>query len=226
MAYMNLIPETIDLNPSGNEPKASIIWLHGLGADGNDFVPIVEQLGLENYQARFIFPHAPIRSITINGGMKMRAWYDIFELSSWSREDVKGIQESADIVNRLIEREIQLGVPANKIILGGFSQGGALALYTALRYPIALGGILSLSAYLPAASLLTEERSSENAQTPIFIAHGLSDPVVPLMWGTMCRKQLEGLNYRVEWHSYSMAHTVIQEEIIDVANFCQSVLTF
>jgi phospholipase/carboxylesterase len=222
---MNFIPHTIDINPPGSGLKASVIWLHGLGADGNDFVPMVEQLNLVIRQkVRFVFPHAPLRSITVNSGMRMRAWYDIFELNLSRCDDLKGIQESETLINLLIEREISLGVPSHQIILGGFSQGGAISLYTGLRYPTRLGGIIALSAYMPAADVFSEARSLENTQTPIFMAHGLSDSVVPFMLGNISRQQLEGLNYPVEWRSYPMAHTVVQEEIEDISRFIQTIV--
>ncbi len=218
-------PATIDVNPEGGEPLASVIWLHGLGANGNDFVPIVDQFDLgDNHQVRFVFPHAPYRSITVNGGMRMRAWYDIAEINLAFREDDTGIKESEELINRLISREADLGVPHHKIILAGFSQGGAISLYTGLRYPKQLGGIIVLSAYLPLASTLPDERNHANQQTPILMAHGLFDPIVPLMLGEMSRQQLEGLGYPVEWHAYSMPHTVHPEEIRDIGIFLKKII--
>lgn len=214
------IPATIDLNPVGNAPDASIIWLHGLGADGNDFVPIVEQLGLENnHRIRFVFPNAPLKSITVNGGMEMRAWYDIAEINLSHKEDVVGIQDSTKILQLLIEREESLGISNQKIILAGFSQGGAMALYAGLRFSKKLAGIIALSTYLPLANDFKLHRHPANQETPIFMAHGLFDPIVPLMMGEMSRQQLLGLGYSVEWHAYSMAHSVVSEEIKDIGNF-------
>lgn len=223
--HMKQIPATIDLNPSGVQAEASVIWLHGLGADGNDFVPITEQFELlKQHKVRFVFPHAPVRSITINGGMKMRAWYDIFALDLSRKEDVEGIQLSADLIEALIEREISLNIPSQSIFLAGFSQGGAMALYTGLRYNKPLGGIISLSAYLPLADSLSNERQAINQSIPIFMAHGLFDPIVPLMLGEMCRQQLMGLGYAVEWHAYSMPHSVLPEEIQDIGLFLKKLL--
>lgn len=222
---MNEFPATIDLNPLGDEPEASVIWLHGLGADGNDFVPIVEQFDLkEDHKIRFIFPHAPARSITVNGGMLMRAWYDIAEINLAFKEDKKGIDESAILISRLIEREESLGIDSKRIVLGGFSQGGALSLYAGLRFPRPLGGIIALSTYMPIANNFAHERHPNNYSTPIFMGHGLFDPIVPLMLGEMCRQQLEGLGYSIEWHSYSMPHTVIPEEIRDIGEFLKKIV--
>lgn len=207
------------------EPAASVIWLHGLGADGNDFVPIVERfLQLSHYKIRFIFPHAPIRPITVNGGMKMRGWYDISDLALTSNEDVAGLQASEVLVRHLIEQEIASGTESQRIILVGFSQGGALALYTGLRFHAPLAGVMALSTYLPLANTLATERNKDNQTTPIFMAHGLFDPVVPLMAGQKSRAQLEGWGYAVDWHSYPMAHTLVPEEIKDMEQFLQSIL--
>lgn len=220
------LPATIDVNPKGNDPKASIIWLHGLGADGADFVPITSQLGLkENQQVRFVFPHAPIRPITINNGMQMRAWYDIAELSIDFKEDNLGIEESAHLINLLIEREQSFGIPSDKILLAGFSQGGAMSLFAGLRYKQSLAGIIALSSYMPLAQRLSQEVHPNNKSIPIFMAHGLYDPVVPLMLGEMCHQQLEGLGFNIDWHTYPMPHTVIPQEIQDIGRFLAKVLT-
>jgi len=220
------LPATIDLNPAGDHPEYSIIWLHGLGADANDFVPIAEQFNLlDKYKVRFVFPYAPIRSITVNNGMRMRAWYDIAELDLSCEEDAVGIRDSARLLGLLIEREIELGIPSNRIVLAGFSQGGAMSLYTGLRYPTPLGGIIALSSYLPLARHFALERNLENQSIPIFMAHGIFDPVVPLMLGQMSREQLEGLGYSVEWHSYSMPHTVMPKEIDDIGHFLQKIIS-
>lgn len=222
---MDKIPATIDINPSGGKPEASVIWLHGLGADGNDFVPIAEQFDLvDRYKVRFVFPHAPIRPITINGGMKMRAWYDIVGLELERTEDIEGIQQSARLIEALIERERNLGIRSQHIILGGFSQGGAISLYAGLRYKEPLGGIVSLSAYLPIAENFISTPRADNQNTPVFMAHGLFDPIVPLMLGEMSRQQLLGLGYGIEWHTYSMPHTVVPEEIQDIKQFIQKIL--
>ena len=195
---MKNLPATIDLNPVGGEPTASVIWLHGLGADGNDFVPLVERFTALQKSVRFVFPHAPIRPITINGGMEMRAWYDIEEIDLKAREDAAGIQDSEKQIRVLIQRELDLGISPKKIVLAGFSQGGALALYTGLRYPLPLAGIIALSGYLSLPLTLENDRNVANQNTPIFMAHGLFDPMVPLMFGQMARTQLEDLKYQSE----------------------------
>lgn len=202
-----------------------MIWLHGLGADGNDFVPIVEQFDLlDKYNVRFVFPHAPIRPVTVNNGLRMRAWYDIVGLDLSKNEDLHGIQASARQLELLIEREEELGIPSPRIILAGFSQGGAIALYGGLRFQRPLGGIIVLSSYLPLPRSLNQERHAANQKTPIFMAHGLFDPIVPLMLGQMTREQLESAQYSVDWHSYSMPHSVIPEEIRDIGNFLQKTI--
>jgi phospholipase/carboxylesterase len=218
--------ETIVLNPQNREPKASIIWLHGLGADGHDFVPIVERYDLsDTLQARFIFPHAPIRPITINGGMRMRGWYDITDLEFTKNEDLVGIRDSQTSIVNLIEAEIVSGIPANRILLAGFSQGGAVALHTALRYPEALGGIIALSTYLPLVPHFTAERSVANFKLPIFLAHGLFDSIVPFSLGETTRSFLGDLGYKIDWYSYPMQHAVMPEEIEDIVEFMEKTLT-
>jgi phospholipase/carboxylesterase len=189
-----------------------VIWLHGLGADGHDFEPIVPELGL-TFAARFVFPHAPVRPVTINGGMAMRAWYDILGFDRKAAEDAAGIRASAAAVTELIDSEVERGMPAERIVLAGFSQGGAIALQTALREPRGLGGVLALSTYLPLASTLAAERSAANAGIPIFMAHGTADNVLPLALGEGSRRTLEALGYPVEWRTYPMAHSVSLEEI-------------
>jgi phospholipase/carboxylesterase len=189
-----------------------VIWLHGLGADGHDFEPIVPELGLE-LPVRFVFPHAPVRPVTINGGMAMRAWYDIMGFDRNAKEDAAGIRASAAAVTELIDHEIGRGIPAERIALAGFSQGGAIALHTALREPRALAGVLALSTYLPLANTLASERSAANAEIPIFMAHGTQDSVLPLALGESSRRALETLGYAVDWHAYPMPHSVCLEEI-------------
>lgn len=216
---MNYLP-TIELNPGTDKPEASVIWLHGLGADGNDFVPIAEQLNvMEHYQIRFVFPHAPVMPITVNGGMEMRAWYDIQELNLIQNEDLEGITASEKMIIALIEREESLGVKSDKIVLAGFSQGGAMSLYTGLRYPKKLGGIIALSTYLPILNNLAKERTPINQAIPIYMAHGMFDPIVPYSVGQKTKEHLIELGYNIEWHSYSMPHTVIPEEIKDIGHF-------
>lgn len=204
---------------------ASVIWMHGLGADGHDFEAIVPELRLpESLPVRFVFPHAPVRPVTLNGGMSMRAWYDIIALDGNTRQDETGIRESAEHVHALIRRENERGVPASRIALAGFSQGGAVALHTGLRYPERLAGIMALSTYLPLPDALEGERTTANADTPVFMAHGTADPVLPLQMGTDSRQLLERLGYTVEWHDYPMEHAVCMPEIQAVSAWLQRVL--
>jgi phospholipase/carboxylesterase len=197
---------------TGEPPELAVLWLHGLGADGHDFEPIIPELELR-FPVRFVFPHAPVRPVSINGGMAMRAWYDIFGFDRHAREDAAGIRASAAAVTRLIDREIERGVPSERIVLAGFSQGGAIALHTALREPRPLAGVLALSTYLPLASTLAHERSAANSTIPIFMAHGSGDGVLPLSMGESSRAKLTALGYTVDWRTYAMAHSVCREEI-------------
>ena len=221
---MNTIPATIDLNPSGGHPEASVIWMHGLGADGNDFVPIVERFKSLQSKVRFVFPHAPMRSVTVNGGVRMRAWYDIVGLNISYKEDSEGIKDSARLIELLIKREQELGIASNQIVLAGFSQGGAMALYAGLRYPEPLAGIIALSSYLPLPDTFVKERDLANQNTPIFMAHGLFDTVVPIMLDQMSKEQLEELGYQIEWFTYPMAHAVVPEEIDDIYHFLERII--
>jgi phospholipase/carboxylesterase len=198
-------------------PRYSILWLHGLGADGNDFAPIVPELIDPAWPAlRFVFPHAPVRPVTINNGMSMRAWYDIAAFDLTTRQDVGGMRASVNEVETLIAREHQRGVPSERILLAGFSQGGAIALAAGLRHAEKLAGIIALSTYLPMHAALPAERSAANATTPIFWGHGSTDPVVAIQRGIDSRDMLLSLNYPVEWHTYPMAHSVCAEEIGDL----------
>ena len=198
--------------------SASVIWLHGLGADGNDFVPIVPELRLPAAPGiRFVFPHAPVRPVTLNMGMRMRAWYDIKTLTAEGRADEAGIRESAARLGGLIEDERALGIAAGRIVIAGFSQGGALALHAALRHPEPLAGILALSSYLPLQALLAAELAEANRQTPILMCHGQYDPVLPLALGVAACNWLRAAGYRVEWKEYPMQHQVCGAEILDVA---------
>jgi phospholipase/carboxylesterase len=198
--------------------SASVIWLHGLGADGNDFVPIVPELRLPAAPGiRFVFPHAPVRPVTLNMGMRMRAWYDIKTLTAEGRADEAGIRESAARLGGLIEDERALGIAAGRIVIAGFSQGGALALHAALRHPEPLAGILALSSYLPLQALLAAELAEANRQTPILMCHGQYDPVLPLALGVAACNWLRAAGYRVEWKEYPMQHQVCGPEILDVA---------
>jgi len=224
---MEKVLETIEIE-TGAHPTASVIWMHGLGADGGDFVPIVDELGLDGTPAvRFVFPHAPMRPVTINGGAVMRAWYDVSfsDLEGKSRSaDEQGVRESQESINALIEREGRRGVAAASIVLAGFSQGGAIALQTGLRFPQRLAGVMALSTYLPLADSLQAEAAAANKGTPIFMAHGLFDPLVPLMMGSGSMTFLAGLGYSVEWHQYPMPHSVCPEEIQDIGAWLRRVL--
>jgi len=201
--------------------------LHGLGADGHDFEPIVPYLGLPPaYGVRFLFPHALMRPITVNGGAVMRAWYDIIEISTSKGQDEAGINHSAGKVRALIDLEIQRGIPASKIVLAGFSQGGAMALHVGLRYPQKLAGIMVLSGYLLFPDRLQEEHSDVNSATPVFIGHGTQDPVVPFVLGQAVQSVLTTGQWPVEWHSYPIPHSVSPEEIADIGRWLQSCLSW
>jgi phospholipase/carboxylesterase len=218
------LPECIEISPE-NAPRASIIWLHGLGADGHDFVPLIPQLGIvEALGVRVVLPHAPHRPVTINNGMVMRAWYDIRGADFRAAEDAQGIRASGTLLHGLIAREREHGIPAEHILLAGFSQGGAIALHTGLRYPQRLAGILVLSAYLPLAASLAAERTAANAEIPILQAHGSHDPLVPLAWAKQSRDYLGELGYRIDWREYPMQHTVCPEEVGDIRSWILSVL--
>jgi phospholipase/carboxylesterase len=196
------------------KPTASIIWLHGLGADGNDFVPIVPELKLPPALAlRFLFPHAPVRKVTINNGVAMRAWYDITAADLNSRADIAGVRQSQAEVEALIAREKTRGMAASRIVLAGFSQGGVIALHTAIRHAERLAGVIALSTYLVLADRLEDEAAAANRDLPIFMAHGTADPVVRFEWGDASRQKLVAAGYRVDWHTYRMEHSVCMEEI-------------
>ncbi len=208
-----------------SEHKASVIWLHGLGADGHDFESIVPELNLSNdLGIRFIFPNAPIRPVTINGGMSMRAWYDVKSPNLREIEDVESIIESSNLINQYIDTEIEKGIPANKIILAGFSQGGAITLHTGLRYPENLAGLLALSTYLPVPDQL-ENEASNHKNLPIMMAHGITDPVIPVDHGRTSCQMLKDHGYNVEWHEYMMQHAVCLEEINAIAAWIKKLLT-
>ena len=195
-------------------PDAAVIWLHGLGADGNDFVPIIEQLQLpSNLAIRFIFPHAPMRPITINEGYQMPGWYDISSLSIVEQEDEAGIKESSAILKQICEQQVADGIVASRIVLAGFSQGGAIALHCGCRYPDLLAGIMALSTYLALPDSLDDEISPHMAETPVFMAHGREDDVVAYDYGYDSKEQLEGLDVPVVWYEYDMGHSVCLEEI-------------
>lgn len=206
--------DSIEHDP-GVAPALTVIWLHGLGADGHDFEPLVPELEL-TVPVRFVFPHAPVRPVTINGGLRMRAWYDILGLHAGAPQDAAGIRESAALVGALVDAEIARGTPSTRLVLAGFSQGGAIALHTALREPRRLAGVLALSTYLPLADTVAEERSAANAGLEIMMAHGRDDPVIPLGAAEASRDALRALGYPVQWAVYAMGHSVCAEEVGDI----------
>jgi len=216
--------EAVTLSPQG-KTNAAVIWLHGLGADGHDFVPIVEELRLPPaVAAHFVFPHAQPRPVTINNGFVMRAWYDITGFGPDRIEDEQGIRESEDVVRKLIEKEVTSGVASDRIVIAGFSQGGAIALQAGLRHPQRLAGIMALSTYLPLSHSVEKEASPANRDVPILMCHGLRDAVVPAALGSASRDMLQAFGYRVQWESYPMEHQVCMEEIADIAKWLQQVL--
>ena len=222
------ILQTIEIE-TAPKPAAAVIWLHGLGADGNDFAPIVPELKLAGAPPiRFVFPHAPMMPVTINNGAVMRAWYDVTfgDLEGTTRKpDEKGVRASHSSIDQLIEREIGRGVASRNIVIAGFSQGGAIALQTGLRYPQRLAGIMALSTYLPLAGTVAAEAAAPNKDLPIFFAHGTHDPVIPLAMATASRARLEELGYSVEWHEYPMQHSVCLEEIHAISAWLTKVMT-
>jgi phospholipase/carboxylesterase len=224
---MEKLLETIEIE-TGKNPAASVIWMHGLGADGSDFVPIVEELELDGTPGiRFLFPHAPMRPVTINNGYVMRAWFDVSlgDLEGNSRRaDEQGVRESQAQIAALIEREAKRGVEPEHIVLAGFSQGGAIALQTGLRYPRRLAGMMALSTYLPLADTLAREATPANKATPIFMAHGIYDPLIPLAMGAGSMTLLTGFGYTVEWRQYPMPHSVCPQEIEDIGAWLRRVL--
>ncbi len=224
---MTQLLETIEIETAPN-PRASVIWLHGLGADGNDFAPIVPELGLGGLPGiRFIFPHAPMMPVTINNGYVMRAWYDVTpgDLEGRQRqEDESGVRASRAAIGKLIARENQRGIAARDIVIAGFSQGGAIALQTGLRYPERLAGVMALSAYLPLADTLPAEAAAQNQDVPIFYAHGTYDPMIPLARATASRDRLVALGYPVQWHEYPMQHSVCPEELQAISAWLRATL--
>lgn len=210
----NILPHI--MLESGNQPQYSVIWLHGLGADGEDFAPVADELNLP-VAVRYIFPHAPRRPVTVNGGFVMRAWYDIASGDIAARQDETGIRASQNAIEALIAQEVARGIAPSHIFLAGFSQGGALALHTALRQATPLGGVLALSAYLPLTGTVSAEAGANAQQTPIFMAHGRNDPIVPYQLGIASRDALLGFGCTVEWHEYAMPHSVCAQELCDIA---------
>ena len=216
--------DAVELAPAA-AATAAVIWLHGLGADGHDFVPIVPELRLPAAPAiRFLFPHAPIRGVTLNMGMRMRAWYDIKSLSSDNRADEAGLSESATRIAGLVDRERQCGIATNRIVVAGFSQGGAIAMHAALRYPEALAGVLLLSTYLPLSEALAAELAEANRRTPVWMGHGIYDPLLPVALGMAARDFLRAQGYAVEWKEYPMQHQVCQQEVTDIGKWLAGVL--
>jgi phospholipase/carboxylesterase len=209
---------------SAPSPTAAVIWLHGLGADGHDFVDIVPLLGLEAIPTRFVFPHAPMRPVTINRGAVMRAWYDVRGDAGVRREDEAGVRESQARVEALIAREKTRGIAAGRIVLAGFSQGAAMALQTGLRHPERLAGIMALSGFLPLADRAAAEAVPASRDVPIFMAHGIHDPLIPLARARQARDLLASLRYRVEWHEYPIPHSVSDDEIRDIGAWLQRTL--
>jgi phospholipase/carboxylesterase len=217
-------PSSVEIQTGAN-PTHAIIWLHGLGADGNDFAPLVPQLTLPGkHGIRFVFPHAPVRPVSINNGMPMRAWYDIMAVDLVRHEDAPGIRASEELVRALIANENARGIPTEKIVLAGFSQGCAMALHTGLRLDRKLAGIMGLSGYLPLADQLADQRNAANFDTPIFLAHGTIDPVVVPARAEATHQQLRQLGYNVSWHTYPMPHAVCPQEVMDIGQFLADVL--
>ena len=216
--------EALEVETAPN-PDRAVIWMHGLGADGYDFVDVPPVLRLpESLAVRFVFPHAPMQPVTINGGMVMRSWYDIRPDAGVRREDEPGLRRSQRHVEALVAREKARGVPASRIVLAGFSQGGAMALQTGLRHPERLAGIMALSCYLPLADLVAMEANAANRDVPIFLAHGTGDPLIPLARARRAHEILTGLGYRAEWHEYTMPHSVCDAEIRDIGAWLARIL--
>jgi phospholipase/carboxylesterase len=210
---------------TGRNPVGSVLWLHGLGADGHDFEPIVAELVKPGERPlRFVFPHAPMRPITLNNGYAMRAWYDIAGLDRSSKQDDAGVRASDALVRALMQRENERGIETSRIVLAGFSQGGAMAIFTGTRYPQRLAGIMALSAYMVLAGSFEQERTPANVGTPIFMAHGTADPMVDPRLGEETRRLLEGHEYQVEWHTYPMPHAVCPAEIAHIAAWLRRVV--
>lgn len=210
---------------TGKHPDAAVVWLHGLGADGNDFVPIVNEMRLPaDLPIRFVFPHAPVRPVTLNNGLPMRAWYDIYAANLADRADIAGVRASQAQLETLIAREVARGVPARRIVLAGFSQGGAVVLYAGPRHAERLAGIVALSTYLIRPGDLAADANPANRDVPIFMAHGTQDPMVRLDWGQASKEALVEAGYKVEWHTYPMPHSVVWEEVAAIRDFLVRVL--
>lgn len=221
---MTLELQTIEVLPKIQQ-QYSVIWLHGLGADGHDFEALVPELDLPaDHGIGFIFPNAPIQAVTINGGMEMRSWYDILEMSLARKVDIEGIYQSSTLIEQLINKEINKGIATENILLAGFSQGGVIALHTALRFADKLAGVMALSSYLPTIDQVKTEASIENQAIPIFMAHGTMDPMVDIQIAKQAFQGLEQLNYPVSWQEYPMQHSVCMEEVADISTFIKTVL--
>ncbi len=220
---MSTLLDAVEIETAAH-PTASIVWMHGLGADGNDFVPIVNELDLPDTPIRFVFPHAPTMPVTINGGYVMRAWYDVLSSDFAQRTDESGVRDSQKLIEALIGRERERGVAPGRIVLAGFSQGGAISLQTGLRYPERLAGIMALSTYLPLPAALAAEASVANRDVPIFMAHGTQDPIIPLVYAQQSRDLLATQGYTVEWHEYAMPHSVCTEEVEHIGAWLRHVL--
>ncbi|NND45386.1 MAG: alpha/beta fold hydrolase [Xanthomonadales bacterium] len=213
------LPECVEIE-TGAKPRNAVIWLHGLGADGHDFEPLVPMLGMQRVAAtRFIFPHAPVRPVTINGGMRMRAWYDIRGMDIRRDQDGEGIRDSAELVQALLAREADRGIPPARVVLAGFSQGGAIAAHVGLRCPERLAGLLLLSTYLLFPERFEQDLDPANRDTPAFVAHGSQDPVVPAMLGRDLASRLREAGLPVTWKEYAMPHAVVPEEIADISTW-------
>jgi phospholipase/carboxylesterase len=215
--------ETVEID-TAPAPQVSVVWLHGLGADGHDFAPIVPELRLP-FAVRFVFPHAPMRAVTINNGAVMRAWYDVRGVGGERREDAAGVRASQAQVEALLAREKARGIGAERLVLAGFSQGGAMALHSGLRHGERLAGIMALSCFLPLADTLAAEAAPPNRDVPIFFAHGVHDPLIPLARGKLARDTLVAHGWRVEWHEYPMPHSVCMDEVVDISAWLTKVLS-
>ncbi len=217
-------PDAVEIS-TGPNPSAAVIWLHGLGADGHDFEPVVPQLMWPGApDIRFIFPHAPVRPVTLNNGMAMRAWYDIVSLTGNRDQDQKGIADSVNDTAALVRRERERGIDSDQIVVAGFSQGGAIALQLAVRYPEKLAGLIALSTYMLLDHRLENDRHEANKDLPLFVGHGRSDPMVPFMLGEQLAERMRNLGHPVEWHSYPMLHAVCPEEIADLSGWLRTTL--
>ena len=223
------IPETVEIG-GGERPDGTVIWLHGLGADGHDFEPIVAELKLDQYvDIRFVFPHAPVRPVTINGGMPMRAWYDVISLDRDGPQDEVGIRDSAATLKRLVEREHDRGIDYDRIVLTGFSQGGAIAIHTAIRFPERLAGLMALSTWIPLESTIDAEviqiSESQPRDLPVLIAHGSFDTMLPISAGQHARDIMRKMGFEVQWHDYPMAHDVCVEEITEIRQWLLNIFS-